>query len=215
MSAGTRQAHSLAPEHRKIRMDRIYSIIRTFLRGLRGSPSLFQISFLSPGQVTGMKVYSSGNKLTLRDSPGCFYLVGFFFFVLGVLTAIIAIGSASDPAVGPIGSRILAFALGMSAIAAGLYVIYDSPGSRIIADKDALTVVILRRGLLRKERNNYLFSEIQDIHTVEKQDIDGDPVFSLRMSLIDGKEVALTNLWIHNKILLEENASRLKLHILK
>jgi hypothetical protein len=162
-----------------------------------------------------MKAYASGNTLILRDSPGGFYLVGAFFFLLGTLTAVVAIGSASDPAVGPIGSRTLTFALGMSAIAAGLYVIYDSPGSRVIADRDALTVVVIRRGLLRKERTNYIFSEIQDVYTVQKQDLDGDPVFSLRMKLADGKDAVLTNLWIHDRKQLEENASRLKLHLQK
>ncbi len=162
-----------------------------------------------------MNIYTSGNRLILRDSPGCFYLVGLFFIALGALTVGVAIGSASDPAVGPIGSRTLVFALGMSAIASGLYVIYDSPGSRVIVDSDALTLMIYRRGLLRKERSNYLFSEIQDIYLVDKEDVDGAPVFSLRMRLVEGKEVALTNLWVRNRKRLEEDASRLKMLITK
>jgi len=45
---------------------------------------------------------------------------------------------------------------------------------------------------------------------VQKGDLDGDPVFSLRMRLIGGKEVALTHLWVHNRARLEENVAQLK-----
>ena len=162
-----------------------------------------------------MKSYFLGSKLIFRDSPGCFVIFGFFFIVLGGLIIAFTIGPAANPILLPFASQLLAFALGMSAVAIGVYIIYDTAGSQIVADKEALSLLVIRRGILRREQVYFLFSEIEDIYTIQKPDIDGDRVFSLRMRLADGKEVALTNLWLHNRARLEENVSQLKLLILQ
>lgn len=157
-----------------------------------------------------MKSYFLGNKLIYRDSPGCFVTFGFFFLLLGGAIVAFTIGPAANTALLPVTSQLLAFALGMSTVAIGVYIIYDSAGSQIVADKEALSLLIVRRGILRRERIHFLFSEIQDIYAVKKEDIDGDPVFSMRMRLVSGKEVVLTHLWVHDRQRLEQNVSQLK-----
>jgi hypothetical protein len=162
-----------------------------------------------------MKSYFLGNKLIFRDSPGCFVTFGFFFIIVGGLIVAFTIGPAANLAHLPFESQLMAFALGMSTVAIGVYIIYDSAGSQIVADREALSLLVIRRGILRRERVHFLFSEIEDIYTIQKPDIEGDPVFSLRMRLVGGKEVALTHLWVHNRKRLEENASQLKSIILQ
>jgi hypothetical protein len=162
-----------------------------------------------------MKSYFLGSKLIYRDSPGCFVTFGFFFLLLGGGIVAFTIGPAASTDILPVASQLLAFALGMSTVAIGVYIIYDSAGSQIVADREALSLLIIRRGILRRERVHFLFSEIQDIYTVQKEDIDGDPVFSLRMRLLTGKEIVLTHLWVHNRQRLEENANQLKTIVLQ
>jgi hypothetical protein len=156
-----------------------------------------------------MKTYSSTDKLILQDSPGGFLFIGIFFIALGILSATLSVWMTADPNIQSM-QKTLAFAISMCAVAVGLYIIYDAPDSRVTADREAHLVIIRRRGLLRKEFENYLFSEIQEIYTVQQKDIEGASVYSLRMRLLNGKEVALTKLWSHGRAILEENAVGLK-----
>jgi hypothetical protein len=155
-----------------------------------------------------MKVTVHGGTYAFRDSPGCFWLFGGFFSVLGGL-AILASASSVDRGHRP--WEVLAgIALGAFAVAAGAYLIYDAPVSRVTADRRRGTLILRRQGLLRRQRQTFPLSSVRDVYVIEGKDIDGDPVFSSRIALADGTEVPLTLLWLHDRRTIEEAATRLK-----
>jgi hypothetical protein len=154
-----------------------------------------------------MQMTRRQNELILRDEPGCFWVFGFFFVVVGGLVMLAGL-STVEPY--PVWQRVLAFGMAVAAMGIGGYVIASSPGSEVEADAAARTLVIRRRGLYLRELERFSFGEIRDIYLVETQDIDGDPVHSIRLRLAGGREVPVTSLWLHNKPKLEDNVAQLR-----
>jgi hypothetical protein len=143
-----------------------------------------------------MKANSSADGLTLSDSPGCFWLFGGFFCVMGGGAVLVAV-SASRGSIA-FGQIILALGLGLAAIATGIYFIHDSPGSRVVIRRDAGSLEVIRRDLFRHQRNRYPLTSFASVHLAESKDMDGDPVFTITSKLTDGTEVPLTQLWVNN-----------------
>jgi hypothetical protein len=155
-----------------------------------------------------MKATVHGDTFAFRDSPGCFWLFGGFFLLLGGLAILASVSSADT---GRSSWEVLAgMALGISAVAAGAYLIYDAPVSRVTADRRRGTLMLRRQGLLRRQRQTFPLSSVRDVYVIEGKDIDGDPVFSSRIALADGTEVPLTLLWLHDRRTIEQAATRLK-----
>jgi hypothetical protein len=96
-----------------------------------------------------MKSLSSPDGLTLTDSPGCFRLFGAFFCGIGGVAIIAAISSMAEYY--PTWQIGLAVGLGLVAIAAGIYVIYIAPISRVVIRKTRNEFTVSHRGLLRRE----------------------------------------------------------------
>jgi len=158
-----------------------------------------------------MRTSSKPGVLTLMDSPGCFWLFGGFFLTIGgaVVVAVSASGGEGDP----LWQQVLGIALGLLGAGVGVYVIYDSPQSRVVIHAGEQTLTVRRRGLLRREQDRYDLRTIRSAYLVQGQDIDGDPVFTLRMQLHDEREIPLTRLWLHNRARLEENLSLLETYL--
>ncbi len=51
---------------------------------------------------------------------------------------------------------------------------------------------------------------LSSAEVVEGKDIDGDPVFSLRIILASGSEFPVTLLWLHDREALENSAAKLR-----
>ena len=137
--------------------------------------------------------------LLLKDKPGCFWLFSMFFIALGGLVLAGLLGLFTDLGEISLSGKILTWVLALSATGAGIFQLYRSPGSRSRFDHEQGKMVILRRGLFRKEKYEYRLDEIEEIILAETTDIDGDPVHQLRMQLKSGQEVRLSSLWLHNK----------------
>jgi hypothetical protein len=148
-----------------------------------------------------MKSLSSPDGLTLTDSPGCFWLFGAFFCGIGGASILAAISSMAEYY--PAWQIGLAVGLGLAAMAAGIYLIYNAPGSRVVIRKTRNEFNVSHRGLFRREELSFRLNDIRGIYIVQGKDIDGDPVFTIRFQSTDGRELPLTHLWLHDRENLE------------
>ena len=155
-----------------------------------------------------MRSTSKPELLTLTDSPGCFWLFGGFFLIIG--GAAVAAVSASRGDGSPLWQVVLGIAMGLLGAAVGVLVIYRSPQSRVIINAHERSLSVTRRGLLRREQERFDLRDIRKAYLVQGKDIDGDPVFALRMQLHDEREIPLTRLWLHNRERLEANLAQLE-----
>ena len=156
---------------------------------------------------------SSPTHLTLADQPGCFWLFGLFFLLIGGVVVAGLLGLFTNLKEVSLPEKAFAWVLALSAIGVGAYIAYDSPGSRVSFDRQKGSVVIRRKGLMRKQTLQYSLLEVETIFLREGQDIDGDPVYRLTMRLRSGEEVELSWLWLHGKDKLEKVAERARLYL--
>ena len=149
----------------------------------------------------------------LKDQPGCFWLFSMFFLGIGSLVLAGLLGLFNLDEVSVVG-KIFTWALALSAISAGAFLLHRSPSSRARFDLQQGKLLISRRGLFRLENAEFCLDQIEDITLAETSDIDGDPVHQLRIQLRSGEVVPLSLLWLHNKEQLEKVREEI-LHLLR
>ena len=154
-----------------------------------------------------MRAFSNPDGLTLTDSPGCFWFFAFFFCLVGGAAIIAAISSGLQEH-SP-GQTLITGALGLAAIGAGIYVIYNAPASRVVISRRRNLLTVSQRGLLRRQEQSYSLTGIQCVYLLESEDTDGDPVYKLSIQLADGQELPLSHLWLQNSAQLEGSLASL------
>jgi hypothetical protein len=154
-----------------------------------------------------MRSFSNPDGLTLADAPGCFWFLGGFFCLIGAAAVIAAISSGLQDH--SLGQTLITSFLGLAAIGAGIYIIYNAPASRIVISRTRNQVTVSHRGMLRRQEQNYSLSSIRCVYLLESEDTDGDPVYKISMQLADGQELPLSHLWLPNSAQLEGSLARL------
>lgn len=143
--------------------------------------------------------------LTLKDSAGCFWLVGLFIAVIAGIFLIGLMGLFSNLQEFEDWELIAAWIVSLGGFTAGVWFVYSTPGTTVSFNKNTGTVSINRRGLMRNESESYRLDEIIDITIEESKDSDGDPVYRTELKLGTQKAVPLSMIWINNKPVQEEN----------
>jgi len=144
-------------------------------------------------------IQQTTNNLVLKDSAGCFWMLGLFFvviagtFVIGLMGAFTNLYELNEL------ERAGAWIVSLSGLAGGIWFIYTNPGTRLDFDKRGNMLTIQRRGLLRNKVEKYRLNNIEDVILIESKDIDGDPVYRVEIKIKYEKNVSLTELWVHNK----------------
>ena len=144
-------------------------------------------------------IQQTTNNLILKDSAGCFWMLGLFFvviagtFIIGLLGAFYNLNEITEP------ERAGAWFISLSGLAAGIWFIYSNPGTKLNFDKSGNLLTIQRRGLMRNEIEKYRLNNIEDVILIESKDTDGDPVYRIELKLKTEKHARLTELWMHKK----------------
>ncbi len=152
----------------------------------------------------------TSTKLTLKDSAGCIWLLGFFFlavagtFVLGYQDVFTNLNELTEL------EKLGAWIISLSGVAAGIWIIYSHPGIFITFDKSTDAVTINRRGLLKDETETYKLSEIEDVVVDESVDSEGDPFYRVAIALKDKRQINLSSIGGHDRDTQQKNADTIK-----
>lgn len=152
----------------------------------------------------------TNTELILKDSAGCFWMLGLFFVVIaGIFIAGLS-GLFHNNDQLKDWEKIVAWIISLSGFFAGIWFIYVHPDSVITINKNESIVTIHRKGLIRNDIETYMLDEIKDIIIAESSDSDGDPVFRTELSFKTGKKIPLSLLWIQNKDAQENTVKLIK-----
>ena len=155
-------------------------------------------------------IHQTKTNLVLKDSAGCFWMLGLFFvviagtFVIGLMGVFTNLYELNEL------ERSGAWIVSLSGLAAGIWFIYSNPGTRLNFDKSENLLTIQRRGLMRNEIEKYRLDDIADFKLVESKDTDGDPVYRIELQLKSENKASLTELWINNKEGLQKDIDCIK-----
>src|SRR4030066_1728254 len=144
-------------------------------------------------------IQQTRTNLILKDSAGCFWMLGLFFvviagnFVIGLMGAFTNLYELNEL------ERAGGWFISLSGLAGGNWFIYTNPGTSLDFNKRENMLTIQRRGLMRNEVEKYRLNNIEDIILIESEDTDGDPVYRIKLKIKYERNASLTELWIHNK----------------
>jgi hypothetical protein len=141
-----------------------------------------------------MKLTQNENELTIGEAPGCLWIFGLFFAIIGGAFVYGSLGGFSNYAeVGPWGLA-ASFFMGSTGVAAGFWIIFHAPVTKVTVDRKARTAVHTQRGLFGKKERSYRFDLVREFCLIEEVDGDGDPIWSLGLELSDGERVRISSL---------------------
>src|SRR5687767_2468311 len=130
-----------------------------------------------------MQIQQTENELVIRETPGCLWIFGSFFALVGGAFVYGALGGFVDFARHELWTLALAFLMGSTGVGVGVWMIYRAPVTKIVINRIANEVLMTRYGLFGREETFYAFDEIEHFSLIEENDGEGDPVWSLGMNL--------------------------------
>lgn len=146
-----------------------------------------------------MKIERTDQTLTIKETPGCLWIFGLFFIIVGGSFVFGALGGYSNySSLSPLilGAHLLG---GLIGVACGYWVIYVAPVTRLTLDRSSETVTLKRRGIAGKVDRIFTFAEIKQFSLIEERDSEGDPIFSLGIDLTSSEEIKLSALQSHDE----------------
>lgn len=145
-----------------------------------------------------MKLTQTENRLILQDTPGCLWFLAFFFMSIGGIFVYGAVGGFQNSDRQPSWVLVAAFLMGASGIAAGLWLIYNSPLTKFVIDRVTDEVIVTKRNIFGTTEAFYAFEEIKHFRLLEGVDDEGVPVWSVGMELNDGEIIKVTSLSMYS-----------------
>ncbi len=146
-----------------------------------------------------MNISQNENELVIRETPGCLWLFGLFFAVVGGVFVYGSLGGLADFGSQPWWTIALAFVMGSGAVAVGIWIIYRAPITKIFVDRIENFVLITRYGLFGKREDFYYFDEISYFCLAEETDDEGAPIWNFAMKLENDETVKITSLASHSE----------------
>lgn len=144
-----------------------------------------------------MHTEQTENELIIKESPGCLWIVGLFFAFVGGVFVYGALGGLADYARQSPLMLALALLMGSCGVAAGVWIIYRAPITKVVVDRIEETVSMTRYGLFGRQQTFYHFDEIERFCLVEEMDDENSPVWSFGMKLTTGETLKITSLASH------------------
>ena len=146
-----------------------------------------------------MRLKEEFNQITVDETPGCMWLFGLFFaFICGIFVYG-SLGGLTDYAEQSPWMLALAFFMGSSAVAVGIWIIYNAPITKVIINRAENRVLLTRYGLSGKQETTYRFDEIECFRLIEAEDDEGSPIWSFGLELSNRELVKITSLPSHSE----------------
>lgn len=141
-----------------------------------------------------MKVEESVNAIKITEAPGCMWIFGLFFVVIGGMLLWGTLGGFSNWNEIETWELAVAFLICVCGIAAGIWIISSGPITRVVIDRVENTVSVSKYSFSGKRSGFFRFDEVNHFCLIENTDSEGDPTWSIGLNLRTGETIAITSL---------------------
>jgi hypothetical protein len=146
-----------------------------------------------------MQIERTENELIIRETPGCLWIFGLFFAVVGGVFVYGALGGFADFRRHELWVLALAFVMGAIGVCAGVWIISGAPITKVVINRIENEVFITRYGLFGKRESFYDFDEIEQFCLIEEEDDESSPIWSLGMNLAGGETIKISSMPSHDE----------------
>jgi hypothetical protein len=140
-----------------------------------------------------MQSEQTQNELIISETPGCVWIMGLFFALVGGILVYGALGGFTDWGLHPFWTLALTFLMGSSAVGVGVWIFYGAPITRVVIDRIENSVEMTRYGLFGKRESIYDFAEIKEFCLIEDEDDESNRIWYLGMKLTDDELVKISS----------------------
>jgi hypothetical protein len=146
-----------------------------------------------------MQINQTENELVIRETPGCMWIFGLFFAIVGGAFVYGALGGFTNFDRQELWTLALAFVMGSIGVGVGVWMIYRAPVTKVVINRIEKSVLMTRYGLSGRRQTFFDFNEIEQFSLIEEADSEGDPVWSLGMNLTNGEIIKISSLPSHDE----------------
>ncbi len=146
-----------------------------------------------------MQIKQTENELIINETPGCLWIFGLFFALVGGSFVYGSLGGFTNFNEVPFWQLALACFMGLIGVSFGVWQIFSAPVTKIVFNRTTKTVDYTKYGLTGKTRTFYKFDQIKKFHTLEEKDSEGDPIWSLAMELLSGEIIKVSAMEVNHE----------------
>lgn len=146
-----------------------------------------------------MNIKQTGNELIIQETPGCLWILGLLFVLVGGMFVYGSLGGFTNADEVPRYAIYSAFLMGAIGVAAGVWIVFHAPVTKVFINRQTENVVLIRRDLFGKRENIFGFEQIKQFCLIEEKDSEGDPVWSLGLELSNGETIKISSLESHSE----------------
>lgn len=146
-----------------------------------------------------MKAKQTADEFIIRETPGCLWLFGLFFVLVGGIFVYGALGGFKDHDRVPWWALAASFFMGSIAVGVGVWQIFKAPVTKIIVNRRTKKVAHVTRGLFNNVETIYDLEQIKQFRAVEDKDSEGDSVWYFAMEFTSGKIIRISSLPSHSE----------------
>ncbi|HEU0052787.1 MAG TPA: hypothetical protein VFQ39_06405, partial [Longimicrobium sp.] len=138
-----------------------------------------------------MRISAEPDRLVVRDTPGCVWALALMFVASGTLVTTGAFLGFDPGDAQPAWARGVMLLIGVAHLGGGLWFLRTTPATLLVADRARGTLALRVRGLRRADYEVFRLADLRAVEVLEEKDSDGDPTFTLRLWLADGRVIPL------------------------
>lgn len=146
-----------------------------------------------------MQTEQTGNELVVRETPGCLWIFGLFFVFVGGMFVYGSLGGFVDYASHELWMLALALLMGLIGVAAGIWIIYGAPITKLVINRIENTVLMTRYGLFGRRESFYALAEIERFCLIEEKDDEGNDIWFLGMKLTNEETIKISSHASHDE----------------
>ena len=139
-----------------------------------------------------MKVKETEYGLEIQNIPGCMWIFGGFFFVVGSLFIYGLLGGFTNYDEIESAEKIVGMIIALSGTAAGLWIILSHPVTVTKINGSEKKIIFSEKGFFIRKTSELKFSEVSKFIVTEEKDSDGDSFYYLCLHTKKGEKIKLS-----------------------
>ena len=140
-----------------------------------------------------MKLKETDLGLEIKHTPGCLWVFGCFFFVVGSIFLYGLLGGFSNYDKIETWEIAVGLVISLSIIVVGIWQILSHPVMITTINGRNKTITLVEKGFIRRQKRELKFSEVSKFEIVEEKDSEGDSFYYIVLKTKRSEKIKLSS----------------------
>lgn len=140
-----------------------------------------------------MKLKETADGLQITHTPGCLWVLGSFFFVIGSILLYGLLGGFSNYDEIETWEIAVGLVISLSIIAVGIWQILSHPVTITTINGRNKTIILFEKGFFHRKKREFKFSEVSKFEIVEEKDSEGDSFYYIALKTKRSEKIKISS----------------------